>query len=266
MHVCYTLRVLKRNYKDILSVALLVVAAVILIVFDFVDITYCADGTVNGLIDAIIPRAAVGVIVTAIIALIGERKVLLPDLKRIHRDILWCLPCFLVVLANFPFSALIGGSAKVLRADLVWLLVIKCLCVGLMEESLFRGLVQPVIGGYFKGKKYSAILTVAVTSAIFGLFHLLNLFAGAGVGATLMQVGYSFLIGAMLSAVLLKTGNLWLCVFIHAAFNFGGDIVSELGSGKFQDTVFWILTAVAGVICTAYILYYLIKKDRSQTV
>lgn len=255
---------LKRNYKDILSVALLVVAAVVLIVFDFVDISYTSDKTANGLIAAIIPRAVVGVIITVIIALIGERKVLTPSLKRIHCDILWCLPCFLVVLANFPFTALIGGSATLERADLIWLLILKCLFVGLMEESLFRGLVQPVIGGYFKEKKYSSILTVAVTSAIFGLFHLLNLFAGAGIGATFMQVGYSFLIGAMLSVVLMKTGNLWLCVIIHAAFNVGGDIVTELGSGRFQDTCFWIFTAVVGVMCTAYILYYLIKKDRAE--
>ena len=255
---------LKRNLKDIVSVALLVAAAVVLIIFDFVDITYTADEIADGLINEIIPRAVTGVIITAIIAVIGERSVLLPNLKRVPRDILWCLPCFLVVLANFPFTALIGGTAEVARVDLIWLLIIKCLLVGLMEESLFRGLLLPVIGGYFKGKKYSSILTVAVTSAIFGLFHLLNLFAGAGIGATLMQVGYSFLIGAMLSAVLLKTGNLWLCVLIHAAFNIGGDLVPVLGSGTFQDLGFWIFTAAAGVICTAYILYYLIKKDRSQ--
>ena len=59
------------------------------------------------------------------------------------------------------------------------------------------------------------ILPVLIDAALFGLWHLTNLLVGADVGATLLQVGYSFLIGGMLSAVLLKTGNIWTGVFRH---------------------------------------------------
>lgn len=250
---------LKRNYRDIISVALLVVAAIVLIVFDFVEISYVSDEAADALIAEAVPRLIVGAALIATIALIGERRVLLPRFRRIHRDILWCLPCFLVVLANFPFSALIGGSASISRCDLIWLLIIKCLSVAIMEESLFRGLVQPLVAGYVRDKRYAALITAAVSSALFAAFHLLNLFAGAGIGATLLQVGYSFLIGAMLSAVLMKTGNIWMGVALHAAFNLGGGIVPELGVGAFQDTCFWIFTAVAGTICAVHIIYYLLK-------
>ena len=100
---------------------------------------------------------------------------------------------------------------------------------------------------------------------LLGLLHLFNLFAGASVGATFLQVGYSFLIGAMLSAVLIKTDNLWLCVLLHAGFDFGGSIITELGTGIFQDLWFWIFTAFAGVLCLAHVLGFLIKQDKNST-
>ncbi len=255
---------MKKNYKDIIILVLLAAAFVILIVFEAVKIRFSDDGVLNSLLKEFIPRIAVGGVLVAVTALLGEKKILLPKLNRIHFDLLWCIPCFLVVLANFPFTALISGNAVIERTDLIWLFVLKCLSVGLMEEALFRGLVQSTVYGVFDKKPYAKLKTVAVTSAVFGLFHLLNLFAGAGIGPTLMQVGYSFLIGAMLSAVLFKTSNLWLCVILHAAFNVGGFIVTDLGTGAFQDTYFWIFTAVAGVICFAHVLYYLLEIKKKE--
>lgn len=256
---------MKKNYKDIIILVLLAAAFVILIVFEAVKIRFSDDGVLNSLLKEFIPRIAVGGVLVAVTALLGEKKILLPKLNRIHFDLLWCIPCFLVVLANFPFTALISGNAVIERTDLIWLFVLKCLSVGLMEEALFRGLVQSTVYGVFDKKPYAKLKTVAVTSAVFGLFHLLNLFAGAGIGPTLMQVGYSFLIGAMLSAVLIKTDNLWLCVLLHAGFDFGGNIISELGTGNFQDLWFWIFTAAAGLLCSAHVLCFLIKQDKNST-
>lgn len=245
--------------KDILTIALIIAAVAVLAVFDLVKVEFSADQELNGLLNYSIPRICAGVLLTAVVVLFGYKSIVAPDLKHFLKDLLWCVPCFLVVLANFPFTALIGGTAKIERVDLIWLFIIKCLAIGLMEEMLFRGLLQNIIGEKFNDKKYGALITVAVTSAIFGGIHLLNLFAGAGAGATFLQVGYSFLIGAMFSAVLIKTKNIWLCVFLHAAFDFGGLIVTDLGTGTFQDMYFWIFTAVAGAICFAHIFNFLLN-------
>ncbi|HBN12323.1 MAG TPA: hypothetical protein DD415_01760 [Clostridiales bacterium] len=255
----------KNNCKEIISLTLIFVAAALMIAADFVDIKFTGDKAFDDMLKDVILRLVTGGVFTAVIALIGARAMLIPKLRLLPKQLLWCLPCIFVVLANFPYSALISGAAQITRADLVWLFVLKCFAVGIMEETLFRGLVQPTVADFFKEKPYKNLLTVAITSAVFGLFHLLNLFAGANVGATLLQVGYSFLIGAMLSAVLLKTDNIWLCVILHALFNVGGNLVAETGSGRFQDTCFWILTAIAGVICLVYILDYLIKLDREKS-
>lgn len=256
---------LKNNYKEIISLTLIIAAAALMIAADYVNVKFTGDEAFDRMLKDVILRFVTGGVFTAVIMLLGTKSMLAPEFGLLPKQFLWCIPCILVVLANFPYSALISGAAEITRADLVWLFVLKCFAVGLMEETLFRGLVQPTVADIFKQKPYKNLLTVAVTSAVFGLFHLLNLFAGANVGATLLQVGYSFLIGAMLSAVLIKTDNLWLCVIFHALFNVGGNIITETGAGLFQDTCFWILTAIAGVICFAYILNYLLKLDREKS-
>lgn len=247
-----------------LPVILAVAAAAALIAFEAANVRFSDDETLNKLLNDIVLRVAAVVAVTVFIALYGCRKIFTPPLKGFAANLLWCVPCFLVCIVNFPFTALIGGTAKILRTDLIWLYALKCLSIGLMEEMLFRGLLQDVVKSAVGERKLKEFYTVAVTSAIFALTHLLNLFIGAGVGNTLLQIGYSFLIGAMLSAVLIKTENIWLCVAMHTLFDFGGLIIDDLGTGRFQDSWFWTFTAVAGVVCFIHIVYFLLKAAPAE--
>ena len=68
--------------------------------------------------------------------------------------------------------------------------------------------------------------------------------------------------------MMLYTGDIWLCMIVHAVFDFGGAIVDKLGSGYIHDTVFWILTVGVGVICGVYVFIGLLrlqkKCDRSD--
>ena len=73
----------------------------------------------------------------------------------------------------------------------------------------------------------------------------------------------------MLSVTLYLTDSVWICVIVHALFDFGGAIVPTLGSGVFQDDFFWVSTVVVGVAVGAYIiqsLFALQKKFRSKKV
>lgn len=178
-------------------------------------------------------------------------------------DLLWSVPCFLVAFANFPYTALISGSAKIDAVQLLWLFLLKCLGVAFLEEFFFRALLVPFVRVRVKGK-LAVGWTVLITAAVFGLSHLLNLFFGAGVGPTLLQVGYTFLLGCMFSVMFLKTGNVWLGVFVHFLFDIGGVIVTDLGHGIFQDRTFWILTFVTGALCGIHIVYTLIRLIRED--
>lgn len=255
---------MKKNLKIIISLILIALAIVALLIFDILKIQYTGDETLNKLLNATLPRLIAGGALLGIIIIFSCKQILVPDFKALPRHLLWCIPCFLVAIVNFPFTALIGGSAQILRSDLIPLFILECLSIGLMEELLFRGLLQDTIGQLFKDKPRGRIWTVLLTSALFGLIHLFNLFSGAGVGATFMQVGYSLLLGAMLSAIILRTNNIYLCIIIHAAFDVGGKIVPELGTGAFQDVYFWIFTAIAALLCLIHILFYLFKSNKPE--
>ena len=91
-----------------------------------------------------------------------------------------------------------------------------------------------------------------------------NLLVGADIVSVLLQIVYSFLIGAMLTVVLFKTRNIWMCVLIHALFNFGGLLTSFIAIGNPWDLVFWILTIVFGVLCAGHIIMALIKLEKDK--
>lgn len=252
---------MKERTKTILIFVLLAVTAATLLLFEFAEVRLCADDKANALWCDIIPRLVTGAAATAVLFFLGYGKILLPVSKGSGRALLWCLPCLAVVLVNFPFSALIRGNAQVTRPDLIGLFALKCLSIGWMEEALFRGVLFCVIAEWQKDKKRGVMTTVILSSAIFALYHLCNLFSGAAVGTTLLQVGYSFLTGAMFAATYLRTKNIWSCVFFHALFDFGGLLIYDLGTGSVHDEVFWILTAIAGAICFVHVLRFLLRWE-----
>ena len=104
------------------------------------------------------------------------------------------------------------------------------------------------------GKSKPVFLTVAISSAIFALTHLINLLNGFN-PAVFLQVGYTFLIGSMCGIVFVKTGNIFFPAVLHMIYNFGGMLVEKCGRGSLWTTQQIICTAVVGVIVGAYLVY-----------
>lgn len=242
------------------------------------DLLPIGDKLLSRLLSETVPRLFAAAALAALLLVLGYRELLLPPSAG-RRALLWCLPCLFVALANFPYSALISGTATLERPDLLPLFLLKCLSVALLEELFFRGILLPLFAEKFgrpDGKNETngtsgtdearegraRLVSVLLGAALFALMHLFNLFFGASVGGTLLQVGYTFLIGCMLGAVFFRTKNVWLCVLLHFVFDVGGLIVTDLGSGAFQDPVFWTLTAVFGVLCAVHVAVYLLRIKR----
>ena len=247
---------------DLWLVAPFVLCVAVAVVFGVPGIIPYRDETLGRLLSDTIPRLAVGVFLIILMCVRGYGGAFKPGWKGAH--LLWSIPCFLVAIVNFPFTALIFGEADVVRTDLLWLFILKCISIALLEEAFFRAVLVPVFLDRFRENKYAVLIAVIGSSALFALVHIVNLFFGAGIGATALQVGYTFLIGCMLAVMLLYTKNIWLCILVHAVFDVGGTIVTDLGEGYFQDLTFWILTAVIGVLCTVHIVLTVVKLTRSQ--
>ena len=140
------------------------------------------------------------------------------------------------------------------------MLLIECIFIALFEEAAFRGVILLGFAEKRRGNIKGLFWSIILSSAVFGAVHLLNLIESSPL-AVLMQIGYSFLIGAMCAVVLFRTANLWLCVAIHAIFNFCGALVPTCGQGQAWDTFTVVLTVIVSVLVTVYMIFAFIKTD-----
>lgn len=93
--------------------------------------------------------------------------------------------------------------------------VMKMLCVGFLEELIFRGFL-------FKAMCRESIRwAVVVSSVTFGLGHILNLVNGSGMSLTenLVQIICAVLIGFLYVIIFWRGGSLWPCIISHGVFN-----------------------------------------------
>ena len=254
---------LTRN--DILLIALGVVSVGVVLFFAVSDVRLSSDMQIDAIAKDVVQRGVLTLFLVAMCATSDFRTVLAFSTYNFGKQLLCLLPCMAVAVANFPFSALASGTAVVEKTQYVWLFLIQCVLIGVVEEVFFRGIVQHVV--FDKLAQKHLVWRVVTSAAVFALWHLVNLLFGAGIGSTLLQVGYSFLIGAMLSVLMYATSNIWWCVAVHALFDVGGTVVSSLGKGNPWDTPFWIATVVCGTICAVWCVYMVfhVLRDTEQT-
>lgn len=175
---------------------------------------------------------------------------------------LFAAPAFVIAVNNFPWIPFLSGGVEVTgTATDVAMLALECLFIGIFEETAFRGIILDLVLERFGETKKGVFCSLVVTSAAFGLVHLFNLFAGAGFGATLQQVGYSFLIGGMCGVVFVKTRSLPIAILIHAVYDFCGYLIPRLGEGKIWTVPEIVLTAVVAV---AVFVFYVREATRLE--
>ena len=229
------------------------VCIALFVVVWLIDPVFSADETVQFLSKSALSRALGSLVFAFVLASLGFRVLNRPRWGHLAA----VLPALLIAVNNFPILGLLRGWVWVERFEWMWLFGLDCLLIGLFEELAFRGVLFPTLLERRRSDRRQIFFTAVISSAVFGLVHLVNLVEGAGVGATVLQVGYSFLIGGMCAIVLLKTGNLIYCILLHAIYDFGGGLISTLGNGKLWDLPTVILTVVVSVIVVAWMLYLL---------
>ncbi len=238
-----------------------VVAAALFVAYTIADPRLSADETTQGLLKSIISRACGAAVFLLVLLYLRFRLLTKPTAACLSAF----LPALAVVVNNFPFLSAACGDAYLVRGDLVWLYAVDALLIGVFEELAFRGMLFPILLENRRGTSRQIFRTTVTVSAVFGLVHLVNLLEGAGIGPTLLQVGYSFLIGGMCSIVLLKSGNLLLCVLLHAVYDFCGGLYPTLGAGVWWDTPTVIWTAVLGTAVFVWMMYLLLHIRPEET-
>lgn len=254
-----------RRLSRKVCVVILLVAAPLLLWLELGKPILSEDGVLNPIITMTLTRAMGAVVFLALLLSDGYR-VLHPLQKPFGRSLLFIIPPALVVVNNFPFIALLTGQAWIVHgtpAFWVWY-ALECLAIGLFEELAFRGVILLMFAEKRHTTRKGLFWSIILTSAVFGAVHLVNLLAGASPGAVILQIGYSFLIGAMCAVVLFKTRNIWLCVLLHAVYDFGGKLVDTLGDGRLWDTPTVVITTVLAILTVAYMVWQFFRLDTAE--
>ncbi len=253
----------RRRYLSRRACLIVIFAALPLLLWlEVAKPTLSEDPVLSRLMTMTLTRGLGAAVFLALLLAEGFR-VLNPLQKPFWRSLLFTIPPLLVVVNNMPILSLIRGDAYIIRsAPVYWIWFgLECLAIGLFEELAFRGVIFLSLAEKRRTTRKGLFWSLILTSAVFGAVHLINVLMGAGIGSVILQIGYSFLIGAMCSVVLLKTRNIWLCVLLHAVYDFSGNLVPTLGGGTWWDTPTVIFTVILAVATTIYLVWQFFTLD-----
>ena len=254
-----------KSIKKILSISLFLILLAFLLLYELVLKNKLFRGLgewEKGMTDMLITRAVGGGIFLIFTAYLGLR-VLNPVTRPIGRSLLFILPALVIAVNNMPIIPLALGQSRITAdSGKILLLFFECLAVGFFEEMAFRSVVMLSIMENRRKTKKDILISILISSAVFGLVHIINIFQSPSV-MVVLQILYSALIGAMCAIVLILTRNIWACVILHGLFNFFGAIVEQCGEGRgfFADPPTQILTAVVAVIVILIYVYWFVKLD-----
>ncbi len=124
------------------------------------------------------------------------------------KSFLYFLPLFLIVSVNLWSGININNTTK----EIVFH-ILTMLNVGFIEEIIFRGYLFKMM------EKDNANAAVAVSSITFGIGHIVNLFDGAELIPTLLQICYAMSVGYLFVIIFRKSKSIVPCIIAHSVNN-----------------------------------------------
>jgi membrane protease YdiL (CAAX protease family) len=110
---------------------------------------------------------------------------------------------FLNSKETLPIEELLQARVSILLFGILGVLVAP-----LVEETIFRGFLYPVIA-----RRLGVAAGIAITGALFGLMHAAQLWGGWG------QIALLILVGVVLTWVRARTGTVAASYFVHLGYN-----------------------------------------------
>lgn len=137
------------------------------------------------------------------------------------------------------------------------LYVASMLCVGFLEELIFRGFL-------FKAMCRDGLRSAIIVSSItFGIGHIINLINGSGADlvSNLCQVGYAIAFGFLFVIIFHRSGSILPCIAAHSAIN----ALSAFANREAMTPTLQLLTsAILAAIAVAYTLVLLRTLPKSE--
>lgn len=126
------------------------------------------------------------------------------------RQFLYYVPLFILATGNLWNGVAVNYSLLETFCHIACML-----CVGFLEEVIFRGFLFVSIA---KDNVKSAIIISSVT---FGIGHLINLFNGSGMdlATNMCQICFAIAVGFLFVTIFYRGGSLFPCIIVHSAIN-----------------------------------------------
>lgn len=132
------------------------------------------------------------------------------------------------------------------------LYIVSMLCVGFLEELIFRGFLFRAM---CKDNVKSAIIVSSIT---FGIGHIVNLLNGAELLSTLLQVCYAVAIGFLFTIIVYYGKSLIPCILCHSIVNSLSVFAVE------SDNLLDIITAFVIIVVSLTYTLWIIKTERTK--
>jgi len=183
-------------------------------------------------------------------------------LSKPCREDIFLIPFLFLGLSNFMVCWIMGTEPlSSVDGYAIFKSLIECLLVALSEELIFRTLLFNEMDKSMKLWKATLF-----SSLIFGICHLANISSVASIVPVLIQSGYSFVLGLLLSLSYHYKKNIVYIVIIHFLFNFlNNGLVTRIYDIPlgWQYYVINVCFAVIFVIYAIFLLLLIRKKKGS---
>ncbi len=124
------------------------------------------------------------------------------------KKLLYFLPLLLIVSVNLWSGVNINNTPKEILFH-----ILTMLNIGFIEELIFRGFLFKMM------EKDNIKAATAVSSITFGIGHIVNLFNGAELIPTLLQICYAMSIGYLFVVIFVKSKSIVPCIIAHSVNN-----------------------------------------------
>lgn len=155
------------------------------------------------------------------------------------RSVLLYVPLALIISMQFT-----KGIKEELTVTAVLLIVVLMICVGFLEELIFRGML-------LRGIQRTSTLTraIVISGITFGVGHVVNLARGMTPLEQSIQVGFGIVLGIVLALLFAVTGTIVPLIVFHALLNISGNITVG------DTTADMLMLVATTVVCIGYALY-----------
>ena len=173
------------------------------------------------------------------------------------KQFLFYIPLLILISTNFWFGVSLNFSwlERVLT-------VLTMLCVGFVEEIIFRGFLFKAL------EKNNVKLAIVISSVTFGIGHIINLFS-SGINNLLpniCQVFYAMAVGFLFVVIFYKSGSLISAILTHCLVNALSVFQNVQALTPLTEILLSLAIVVVSVVYAIFLLKTLPPKTADQNL